>query len=152
MYWNGKANSVWGSTLPKIWIVWKNARNKSCGTLNFVHKSQWVHMSISLRSGARGLRRLICLVYYIVLKWKSRFSLGLDAPRIRIVWENVRNKSFPTLTSIHKSQWAHMSIPPRSGAGGLQRLIHYFILKWKSRFSLELDAAKNTNYMRRRSK
>ncbi len=33
-------------------------------------------MSISTRSGARGLQKLPCFKYYNVLKWESRFTLG----------------------------------------------------------------------------
>ncbi len=43
--------------------------------------------------------------------------------------------------------------PSQSGATGLERLIcfkYYIVLKWKSRFTLELDTAKNTHYMRKR--
>ncbi len=36
-------------------------------------------MSISGRSGARGLQRLICLKYYDVLKQEIRFTLRLNA-------------------------------------------------------------------------
>ncbi len=36
-------------------------------------------MPINHRSGARSLQRLICFKYYIVLKWESRFILGLNA-------------------------------------------------------------------------
>ncbi len=32
----------------------KKASNKSCCELNFVQKTQWAHMSISHKSGARG--------------------------------------------------------------------------------------------------
>ncbi len=49
-----------------------------------------------------------------------------------------------------KSHWAHMSISLGSGARGLQRLPSlkfYYVQKRKSRFSLGLDAAKNTHYM-----
>ncbi len=59
------------------------------------------------------------------------------------------------MNSEQKSKWVHMSISLQSGAMGLQRLIYfnYFnVLKWKSRFSLELNAAKNMDYMRKRFK
>ncbi len=55
MYQNGKVDSLWGSTLPKIRITSKNALNKSCSQLNFVQESQWACMYISPRSGARSL-------------------------------------------------------------------------------------------------
>ncbi len=35
-------------------------------------------MSISSKSGARGLEGYPSLEYYNVEKWKSRFTLGLD--------------------------------------------------------------------------
>ncbi len=39
-------------------------------------------MSISFRSEASWLQRLICFKYFIVLKWESRFTLGLHAAKI----------------------------------------------------------------------
>ncbi len=47
----------WGK-LPKSTIPSKNASIKSCLQLNFIQKSQWAHMSISLRSRATGFQRL----------------------------------------------------------------------------------------------
>ncbi len=38
MYKNGKVDSVWGSTLPKIRIIWENTSNKSCSELNSIQK------------------------------------------------------------------------------------------------------------------
>ncbi len=67
MYRNGKLDSLYGSTLPKIRMISKKASNKSCLELNFIQKSSRVHMSISAWSGARGLQRLIWLKYYFVL-------------------------------------------------------------------------------------
>ncbi len=53
-----EVDSLCGWTLPKICIVSKNASNKSCWALNSVQKRQRAHMSISIKSGARGLQRL----------------------------------------------------------------------------------------------
>ncbi len=39
-------------------------------------------MSITPKSGATGLERLICFKYYIVLKWESRFNFVLDTAKI----------------------------------------------------------------------
>ncbi len=39
-------------------------------------------MSISPKSGARGLERLICFKYYIVLKWESRLIFELNTVEI----------------------------------------------------------------------
>ncbi len=44
-----------------------------------------MRMSISPRSGARGLKRLIWLKYYIVLKWQITFNLGLNADKNPII-------------------------------------------------------------------
>ncbi len=44
-----------------------------------------------------------------------------------------------------------MSVFPRSGATGLQKLsslIYYNVLKREMRFTLKLDAAKNTHYIK----
>ncbi len=68
LYQNGKVDSLQDSTLPKIHIITKSCSNNSCSGLNFVQKSQWMHMSISPRSGARGPERLICYKYYIAQK------------------------------------------------------------------------------------
>ncbi len=45
-----------------------------------------------------------------------------------------------------------MSISPMSGARGLQRLSslkYYNVLKWEKRFTLKLDAAKNTHFLKK---
>ncbi len=47
MYWYGKLHSIYGSTLPKIRITSKKGSNKNCSKLNFIHKNQRTHMSIS---------------------------------------------------------------------------------------------------------
>ncbi len=48
-----------------------------------------------------------------------------------------------------------MFISPESGVGGLQRLSslkYYCVLKWESRFTLGVDAAKNTHCIKKCSK
>ncbi len=40
-----------------------------------------MHMSTFLRSGPRGPQLLPCLKYYNALKWKSRFTYGLNAAK-----------------------------------------------------------------------
>ncbi len=49
MYKDGKVESLQDSTLKKIRIMSKIFSNKCCSELNFIQKSQWVYMSISLR-------------------------------------------------------------------------------------------------------
>ncbi len=39
-------------------------------------------MSISFRSGASGLKRLVCFKDYIVLRWESRFIFRLNTAKI----------------------------------------------------------------------
>ncbi len=55
MHWNGKVYLLYGSTLPKMRIISRDASNKSCWAINFVQKCQWAHMCISTRSGTRLL-------------------------------------------------------------------------------------------------
>ncbi len=55
---------------------------------------------------------------------------------------------------LQKNQWAHMSISPGSGASGLQGLPclkHFNVLQWESRFALQLNAAKTTEYIKKTS-
>ncbi len=81
MFRNRKVDSLWGSMLLKILTISNNAPNKSRWALNSIQKSQRVHMSTTLQSGAKELRRLIRFKYYIVREWKSRFNLGLDTAK-----------------------------------------------------------------------
>ncbi len=49
----------------------------------------------------------------------------------------------------------HLSIFPGSAARELQRLIYLkycYVLKWESRFTIGLNAAKNTDYIKKRFK
>ncbi len=50
--------TYWLNT-AKITNYIKKFSNKSCSELNFVQKSQWAHMSISNRIGARGFKRKV---------------------------------------------------------------------------------------------
>ncbi len=45
LYWNGKVDSILGSTLPKLLNISENSSNKSCWALNFVQKSQWKRLA-----------------------------------------------------------------------------------------------------------
>ncbi len=50
-------------------------------------------MSISLRSGAMELQKLICLKYYNELKLESRFTLWLNTAKNTHYIKNALNKS-----------------------------------------------------------
>ncbi len=108
-------------------------------------------------SGPRGLEGLSSLKYYNIQKWESRFSLGLNAAKIvHYMRKHASNNSCLALNSVKKSQWVRMSISLRNGAKGLERLLpslkYYNVQKWESTFSLWLNAARNTHYMRERFK
>ncbi len=152
MYKNGKVDSLKGSPLPKIRIIWENASNKSCWALNFIQKSQWEHMSTFPMSRVREIKRCPSLKYYNVQKRKSRFNLGLDAAKnTHYVWKCFK-KSCWTLNSIQKSQWVHLFISRRNGVRGLQRLLslkYYNVQKWESRFTLGHDGANNMHYIQK---
>ncbi len=60
--------SLWGSTLPEIRIIPKNASNKSCWALNSVQKSYWAHTSISRRSGA-GPPKIV--IFWNIIMFKN---------------------------------------------------------------------------------
>ncbi len=100
--------------LPKISIILKKVSSKSCSKLNFVQKSPRAHMSIPPQSGARGLERLIWLLYYMVLKLQITFSLEL-LPKIRMTSKKASNESCSKLNFARKSPRAYMSVSPQSG-------------------------------------
>ncbi len=61
------------------------------------------------------------------------------------------NKSCSELNFVPKSSQAHMCIPPQSGARELQRSVclkSYNVQKWGKRFTLGLNTAKNTHYVK----
>ncbi len=102
-------------------------------------------MSIFSRSGARGLQRLLSL---------NRFTLGLNAAKNAHQYQKASNKICSELNSVQKSLRVHTSISPISGARGLQRLhflelLYYNVLEWESRFTFGMDAAENTNYIKK---
>ncbi len=78
---NWRVGDHFGQNIAKKRIISKNASHKSCSELNFLQKTQWTHISIFPRSGARGAKHLPFLKYIDVLEWKSRFTLGLNAAK-----------------------------------------------------------------------
>ncbi len=109
---NGKLDSLWGSTLPKIRMFWKKASNKSCSQSNFAQKSPWAHMSISLMSGTRGSKDQYVwnLIMYKNGKLDSFWSSTL--PKIRMFWKKASNKSCSKSNFAQKSTRGHVSISP----------------------------------------
>ncbi len=81
MHWNGKVDSFHGWTLQKIPKISKNASNGNCAELNFLQKTQWTHISISPRTGARASKDCHFLNIINVLEWESRLTLGLNAAK-----------------------------------------------------------------------
>ncbi len=73
-------------------------------------------------------------------------------PKIRIISKKALNKSCSELNFVQRSPRAHMSISPMGGAMGLQRSVClkcYNAQKREIRFTLGLNAAKNTHYMKK---
>ncbi len=82
-YGNTKIDWLCGWTLPKIPIICKKVSNKSCWDFNFLQKTQWAHISTSVRCLATELKRLLCSKYYnIWRKWENRSTLWLNAAEI----------------------------------------------------------------------
>ncbi len=83
-----------GSALLKLPIVSKNCSNKSCSEFNFVQESHWAYMSISPRSGTRGLKRLPSLKHNNALKQNIRSLWSSVLSKIRIILKSLQNKSY----------------------------------------------------------
>ncbi len=108
-----------GRMARKIMIYLKNALNKSCSEFNFLQKTQWTNVSISLYSGARGLQRLPFLKYFNALEWECTFTLGLNATENakdikKCFKQELFRMKFPTKNSLNA---IHYTLP-RSGAKG----------------------------------
>ncbi len=118
MYRNGKLDSLWGSTLPKIRIFWKKASNKSCSKSNFSQKSRQAHTAISSMSGARGLQRSLCLKSYNVQKLEIRFSLGLNpAKNTHFLKKKLQIKNFWNRISHKKVRSVYVYLPNEWNSG-----------------------------------
>ncbi len=101
--------------LQKVQIILKNTSNKDCSELNFLRKTQWIHISIFPRSWAEGLQWLPFLKYYNVLVCERRLILVLNAAK------NASNKNCSELIFLQKIQWTNIFIFPRSRARKPQR-------------------------------
>ncbi len=94
-------------------------------------------------------------IFWNIVMFKNREidSLwGWMLPKIRIISKNISNKSCWALNSIRESQWAHLSYLLQSRAWASKDchlLKHYNVQKLGSRFTLWLDAAKNTQYIQK---
>ncbi len=62
----------------------KSFKQKLCEIEFCTKKSTSARISISHRSGTRGLERLIWLKHDFVLRWQNTFNLGLNTTKIRI--------------------------------------------------------------------
>ncbi len=86
---------------------------------------------------------------------KSKFALGLNAGKnMDYMKKNTSNKSCSELIFPQKTQQTHISICPRKGTIGLQKLSflkHYNVQKSERRFVLGLNADKNTNNLKKGS-
>ncbi len=76
-------NSVWDWTLPKLRIITKIASNKTCPELNFLQKSQWVHMSTSPRSEPGGF---VTITLYHNLSNMAIFQAPSSTPGNLLFW------------------------------------------------------------------
>ncbi len=130
--------------LPKLPILWKNTSNKNCSQLNFLLISQWTHMSISPRSGVRGLQRLRSL---------NRFTLGFNAAKnMHYIKKKNSNKCCSELNFVQRSLWVHMSISPTSGGSDLQRSVclkFYNEQKWEIIFIGAQHCQKCTSHQKK---
>ncbi len=110
------------------------------------------------RISNRNVRKHICLspicvelgvckdqyVWNLIMYRNGKLNLhwGLNAAKNTRSIEKASNKSCSESNFVQKSQWAHMSISPTSGAERLQRSVwlkSYNVQKWEIRFTLGFD-------------
>ncbi len=77
--------SLWAERRKKIRIIWKNDSNKSCLELNFLRKTQRMHVFIIPNSGDGGVQIWLFLKCYSALRWESRFALGWMLQKVQII-------------------------------------------------------------------
>ncbi len=119
-----------GLSAAKNMHFMKKSFNKSSSKSNFAQKSPRAHLSTSATSGAKGLLRSVCLKSYA----------------------SYTQASYSESNFAQKSPWTHLSTSPTNGARGLQRSVclkSYNVQKWEIRFTLVLNAAKNTHFLKK---
>ncbi len=113
----------------------------------FRKKSQLALMSIFPRSGARGLEWLECLKYYIVPRRESRFIFRLNAAEITDYSKKI------VQIEVFEHYILYKKVNGRTGRG-FQRLVcleSYNVQKWEIGFTLRLNNAKITHYIKKGS-
>ncbi len=83
---------------------------------------------------------------------ESRFTLRLNAAKITDYYIKKHFKQkYSELNFLQKTQWKHISISFRSRTRRLERLpvFKYNVLEQKSGFTLGLNAAKSTDYIKK---
>ncbi len=65
--------------------LWKKCFKQKLFKINFLQKTHWTHVLITLRSGARGRQILLSLKCVNVLKWESRFAWDWMLQKIWII-------------------------------------------------------------------
>ncbi len=79
---------------------------------------------------------------------------GSVMPKIRSILKKASNKSCSELNFVQKSSGAHMSSSPTCEAWEFKRSVYlksYNVQKWDIRFTLGLNATKNTHYIKKAS-
>ncbi len=118
-----------GGKLQKILITLKNVLNESCLGLNFLKKTQWKHIIIYLRSGARGSKDLH--VRNIIMHW-NEIVYGWSLQKIQIILKNALYKNCAELNFLQKTPLTHI-FPSSPGVelGGSKDLCFWnIIMHW----------------------
>ncbi len=121
MYWNGKVDLLQGWMLPKLPITSKNGWNKNCSELNSLHKTQWVHRSISPPwSGAKCSKDCLVCNIFIYRNRKVDLLYSRTLQKMPITSKNGSNENYSELYSVQKTWWRHTSIrsPPSEWSQG----------------------------------
>ncbi len=115
---------------------------KQCSELNFLQKSQWVHMSTSPETELGASK--ICVLYISQYSEMRKFTLQLKAAKLPIITKNTSNKSCSQLNFLQKSQQAQMSISPRSGTRERQRFdVWNIVMFWNEKIHFRGERSQN---------
>ncbi len=146
--------------LPKICVIPKNALSKSCWALNSIQKSQLVYI-------AAVTKNLVCvkLCVYHFIAWMGRsliciipisllevyywsFFIQCVCPLSIHLCNRVKNTQFDTGGFFVTTTICLSSLGVELGGHkDYQHQDNYTVLKRKNRFTLGLNAAKNTRYV-----
>ncbi len=151
MYKNGKVDSLFRARhCQKYALYQKKAQNKSCSRFNLVQESQWTHTSLSLR-GCQGAPKIATFEILNCTKAAKQIHSRADGcQKYELCQKFLQIKVVKDSISFKKVS-GHLRLSPRGELNvpkiAVFKILRY-IRKWQSRFTLQLNATKNTHYVK----